>query len=63
VERVVLCIVNSFNDGKWSEHCLVFGTVKQLCGLCTAKLGVSGHSPRTVCVLLSIYVVKRVASW
>jgi len=37
VERVVLCIVNVFNESNLSEHCLVFGTVKQLCGLCTAK--------------------------
>jgi hypothetical protein len=37
VERVVLCIVYIFNEGNCSENCLVFGTVKQLCGLRTAK--------------------------
>lgn len=63
VERIVLCIVNVFNEvtGVNTAWCLVL--LHNCVGSVLPKRGARERSPRTGCVLCSFCIVIKMASW
>jgi hypothetical protein len=63
VERVVLCIVNIFNEVTEVNIAWCFVLLHNCVGSVLPKRSASGRSPRTVCVLCSFCIVIKLASW